>query len=122
NLSLCYAIQPRRIHPIHWVVTRVNVRIQSERSAEHSLLRVSAQKAPCPLVIVPRPQVVEAEVGVKLLAAVQEVVWARAVAGDQAAEGVVLIGVGDRPSRVRQTPHAALTVADANAARPGRRV
>src|SRR5207247_9208232 len=57
------------------------------------------------IAVVPRPQIVEAEVGevgIILLAAVHVAVGRVAREGDQAAEGVILIRVGDRPCGVGQ--------------------
>src|SRR5439155_20781250 len=84
--------------------------------------RVSCPEPARDLVIVPRPQIVQAEVAIELLAAVFEVVGGGAGASDQAAEGVVLIRVRDRSCAASQETDVAVAVVTVEAGRPGRAV
>src|SRR5256714_5429269 len=59
---------------------------------------------------VPSAVVVEAEVGVELLARVEVVVWRGAGLVDQVAEGVVVVGVADASVLVRQRAHTPVPV------------
>ena len=71
-----------------------------------SFHRIRRQEAPGVGLIVPRPQVVRAQVGVVLLAAIQIRVRRRAGLMQDHAVGVIRITVGDVPRRVAQSPHA----------------
>ena len=71
-----------------------------------SFHRIRRQEAPGVGLIVPRPQVVRAQVGVVLLAAIQIRVRRRAGLMQDHAVGVIRITVGDVPRRVAQSPNA----------------
>src|SRR3989475_13165542 len=87
-----------------------------------ALYGVSGPEAARRPIQIPCPQVVEAQVAIKLLAAVKEIIGRGAGSGNQATEGVVLVSVGNRSCRVGEEPHVAVAVVAVEARRPGRAV
>src|SRR5437667_7039775 len=110
-------VPPGRINRIDRILLDIDVRVPAHPAALHAFDRVSAQEPSSRLVVVPRTQVVEAE-AVRPLAAIEEVVWRRAGAGNQAAEGVKLISVGDGARHVGQKTDVAVAVIAVEARRP----
>src|SRR5437667_6173904 len=96
-----HVLPTSRVGCVHRVVLHVNVRIPAKPTALHALYGISGPEAPCRLVVVPRPQVVEADIAIELLAAVKEIIGCGAGTSNQAAKGVVLICVGDGARRAR---------------------
>lgn len=83
-----------------------------------TVFRVSAQEPSGGWVVVPCAEVVEAEVLVVLFAAIQVVIRCRACGVEQVAEGIVVVGVGDRAGCVGQLPDAAAAIVPVEARRP----
>jgi len=81
-------------------------------------LGVARQEPVGDRVIPARAQVVEAQVGVVALAAIEIDVRRCAGLGEQVAEGVVLVGIGDHACEVGQHAHRALAIVDVEARRP----
>ena len=65
-----------------------------------SLPRVRRPEPSLPLVVIPSPAVINAQGGIELLTG-EEIVVERCASGvDQVAEGILVVGVGDRAVRV----------------------
>src|SRR5260370_38665545 len=69
--------------------------------------------------VITQPQMVKGETAVRPLATVAEIVCRRAAVGDGHSEGVVLVGVGDCTSRVRQEANITVPVVAVETGRPG---
>ena len=72
--------------------------------------RVSCPKPPSRLVVVPGSEVIEANAAVVSLAAVEENVRRGAASFDRHSKRVIVVGIRDRPSRVCEEAHVAVTV------------
>jgi len=84
--------------------------VQAGRVVDRTLVWVAAHEAAAGRVVPARAQVIEAEVGVVALAAVEIGVGGGAGLGDQVAEGVVLVGVGDGSGGIGEHAHRAPAV------------
>jgi hypothetical protein len=84
--------------------------VQRGRINNVSLVGVWGLKPARQHIVKPRPQMVQVEIAVESLAAVQVGIRDRARAGDRHAEGVELVGVAHRARGVRREAHIAVAV------------
>src|ERR1039458_10294553 len=88
------------INSIHGIGRRIKILVQGRGIRSSALRRISGQESPGRGIEVPRPQVVEAQFRVVLLAAAQIHVRRRTGCVDFVAPSVVIVSVGDGAGRV----------------------
>jgi hypothetical protein len=83
-----------------------------------SVLWITAQEPSGELVVIPRSQVVKAEVSVVLLTAIKVIVGRGSADRERVPERVVFVSVSKCPRRIRQLPNIAAAVVAVEAGGP----
>lgn len=91
---------PTRIVGHDRIIPAVGVFVQAERIAAKALERIVRPESACVPIVIAGAQVVEAQVWIELFAGEEVVVRRDASAGDQVAEGIVVVRVGHETVQV----------------------
>ncbi len=95
---------------INRITIGIDVFVERERLAFAALKRIHRPESSLPLVVITGAVVINAHGGIELLAGEEVVVGRGAGLGDQVAEGLLIVGVGDGACWAGEEAHGAVAV------------